>query len=379
MDVDPLFFTNDDFFPPLLLCGLSLLSFVVMLEPGVRAAALAALYRTGSTAEEREAAMLAALFSPVHGEDSVLADNVDMLLQWAEAHFRTVCFELLDRTDFVPDVAAREHSARRSCQRGSLLSGRAAGSRNGSRGGSRGSAIGGEGGGGGEGGEEEEAQRRPSSLLERLTSHWRSEPRLMGQCDAFISHSWSDPPGPKWAALSAWAEAFEEEHGRLPTVWLDKLCIDQRNVQEALACLPIFLAGCDRLLVLAGPTYSSRLWCVMELFTFLKMGAPLDRIAVLPFAAAAPRHSDSPPERARTSSTLADVAASFASFDAARAQCAQAEDQQALLSVIEESFGSFAEFNLWARHLFDRHAQRDGGASKGEEEMTEMVSLAVHS
>ena len=84
-------------------------------------------------------------------------------------------------------------------------------------------------------------------------------------------------------------------------------------------------------------------------------------------------------ERAPTSSTLADVAASFASFDAARAQCAQAEDQQALLSVIEESFGSFAEFNLWARHLFDRHAQRDGGASKGEEEMTEMVSLAVHS
>ena len=80
MDVDPLFFTNDDFFPPLLLCGLSLLSLVVMLEPGVRAAALAALYRTGSTAEEREAAMLAALFSPVHGEDSVLADNVDMLL-----------------------------------------------------------------------------------------------------------------------------------------------------------------------------------------------------------------------------------------------------------------------------------------------------------
>ena len=76
---------------------------------------------------------------------------------------------------------------------------------------------------------------------------------------------------------------------------------------------------------------------------------------------------------------VADVAASFASFDAARAQCAQAEDQQALLSVIEESFGSFAEFNLWARHLFDRHAQRDGGASKGEEEMTEMVSLAVHS
>ena len=30
MDVDPLFFTNDDFFPPLLLSGLSLLVFIAL-------------------------------------------------------------------------------------------------------------------------------------------------------------------------------------------------------------------------------------------------------------------------------------------------------------------------------------------------------------
>ena len=50
----------------------------------------------------------------------------------------------------------------------------------------------------------------------------------------------------------------------------DKACIDQGNIQQSLACLPIFLAGCQTLLVVAGPTYCSRLWCVMELFTFAR-------------------------------------------------------------------------------------------------------------
>ena len=50
----------------------------------------------------------------------------------------------------------------------------------------------------------------------------------------------------------------------------DKACIDQNNIQLSLACLPVFLAGCQTLLVVAGPTYCSRLWCVMELFTFAR-------------------------------------------------------------------------------------------------------------
>ena len=50
----------------------------------------------------------------------------------------------------------------------------------------------------------------------------------------------------------------------------DKACIDQGNIQQSLACLPVFLAGCQTLLVVAGATYCSRLWCVMELFTFAR-------------------------------------------------------------------------------------------------------------
>ena len=54
----------------------------------------------------------------------------------------------------------------------------------------------------------------------------------------------------------------------------DKACIDQNNIQQSLACLPVFLAGCQTLLVVAGPTYCSRLWCVMELFTFARSERP---------------------------------------------------------------------------------------------------------
>ena len=52
---------------------------------------------------------------------------------------------------------------------------------------------------------------------------------------------------------------------------LAQACIDQSNIAASLPCLPIFLSGCKELLVIAGETYTSRLWCVIELFTFLKV------------------------------------------------------------------------------------------------------------
>ena len=124
----------------------------------------------------------------------------------------------------------------------------------------------------------------------------------MGEVTAFLSHSWSDEdeaPGAKHALVSRWAKRRQEATGNEPTLWLvalppplslhlnqyrlharmksyalcaaqDKACIDQSNIQQSLACLPVFLAGCQTLLVVAGATYCSRLWCVMELFTFAR-------------------------------------------------------------------------------------------------------------
>ena len=101
-------------------------------------------------------------------------------------------------------------------------------------------------------------------------------------------HSWHDNGAPKFDALQKWADGF---HSR-PKIWLDKVCadsplamctllarfvdtwllhgpgaqacIDQTDIDANLAALPLFLSGCKNLVVLAGLTYSTRLWCVME-------------------------------------------------------------------------------------------------------------------
>lgn len=75
-------------------------------------------------------------------------------------------------------------------------------------------------------------------------------------------------------------DEFEAENGRLPTFWLDKVCIDQSNISDALRCLPVFEMACQKLLVLNGQTYTTRLWCVWELYTFFAINIDLDRMQV---------------------------------------------------------------------------------------------------
>jgi len=90
-----------------------------------------------------------------------------------------------------------------------------------------------------------------------------------GECDAFITHSWSDDPRAKWQALQTWRKEFERRRGRAPMVWIDRLCIDQSAIADNLACLPVFMAGCQTLLALAGPTWLTRLWCVVEVHVWI--------------------------------------------------------------------------------------------------------------
>eukprot|EP00964_Phaeocystis_antarctica_P097177 scaffold63345_cov76-Phaeocystis_antarctica.AAC.1 len=122
----------------------------------------------------------------------------------------------------------------------------------------------------------------------------------------------------------------------------DKACIDQGNIQQSLACLPVFLAGCQTLLVVAGPTYCSSLWCVMELFTFARMGGDQERVEIHLIA-----HPDEDQTEARRLLTE-----QFASFNAGKARCFLASDREHLLAVIEAGFGDFDDFNDVARNLF---------------------------
>ena len=44
-----------------------------------------------------------------------------------------------------------------------------------------------------------------------------------------------------------------------------------------LTCLPVFLSGCNQLLVIAGETYTYRLWCMFELFVYHNLSQVLSQ------------------------------------------------------------------------------------------------------
>ena len=94
------------------------------------------------------------------------------------------------------------------------------------------------------------ADSAPDPELFKLSSK-----RNLGEIDWFVSHSWRDPAPQKWSQLQLKRAKFVEAHNREPVIWFDKLCIDQDNIENSLVCLPVFLSGCKKLLLLCGPTY----------------------------------------------------------------------------------------------------------------------------
>lgn len=149
-------------------------------------------------------------------------------------------------------------------------------------------------------------------------------------------------------------------------MWLDKFCVQPENIPESLACLPCYIAGCHITLVLGGPSYLDRLWCVVE----VSCGACSARAARQP-----PRCAERL-AHAQRSSWLAcsPLSAPFASqlfvfhemggthnqlkvllppnvkleyeaFDVLRAKCSSTADRKRLLSIIESGTGTFDRFN----------------------------------
>ena len=93
----------------------------------------------------------------------------------------------------------------------------------------------------------------------------RTQHADLGDCDAFISHSWRDDGTERWQSVVQWMSTFEASSGRTATFWIDALCLNQQRLDQSLAALPLYLAGCQQLLVLYGRSFPSRLWCIMEL------------------------------------------------------------------------------------------------------------------
>ena len=178
----------------------------------------------------------------------------------------------------------------------------------------------------------------PTRELYEKTTH-----ATFGEVDAFISHSWSDDGKDKFDALKAWEK--EELASRATgkdkkgvTIWLDKACLDQRDIQASLAGLPVFISGCKHLLVLAGDTYAKRLWCVIELFVFVQLGRNVKDEMIVKLL--------------KVSDTQDKIAERLVKFDASTAETFDPNDRQRLLAVIEASFGTFNPFNKIIRATY---------------------------
>lgn len=122
--------------------------------------------RLGSTQETRDASLMAGLCCFKHSLSAA------ELFAMAEAHFRVVAFERLHAADL------------------HVL----------------------------EGGPREPSTADGPSLAER------SRPAKLGECDAFVSHSWQDDADAKWVTLTAWATHFQRLEERTPMLWLGAYC-----------------------------------------------------------------------------------------------------------------------------------------------------------
>lgn len=175
----------------------------------------------------------------------------------------------------------------------------------------------------------------------------RSRPLRKGESiDFFMSHSWRDHPEHKFLALERVVARFKKKNGRSPTFWLDKVCIDQRSIQDGLKVLPININACRKVLVLCGDTYSYRLWCVWELFTLFAFADDAEARAKIEFetifapnpstlAAAMHTKEAKPTISELVSSESVQVPRGLTHFRLSSAHCFDPNEERRLRDVIE--------------------------------------------
>jgi hypothetical protein len=187
------------------------------------------------------------------------------------------------------------------------------------------------------------ATNQPSAELSCLAG-----PAKLGSCDAFVSHSWHDCADVKWKTLAGWRDAFVRDWERQPSVWLDKCCIDQACIDEDLRALPIFLSGCSRLVICCGVTYLRRLWCIVELFTFVHMGgddSDVDLFLLL--------------REGRELQDREEIRLQMETFDAAQCECFDVQDKERMLLIIHAAYGDVHRFNSAVRQILTRTVARE--------------------
>merc|ERR1712187_770755 len=100
------------------------------------------------------------------------------------------------------------------------------------------------------------------------------------------------------------------------------------------------------MVVFCGRTYLSRLWCIVELFTYVHMGGSICSIEFEPVL-----------RRGHENEDLRSIAATFEAFDAQQCTCFLTEDKDRMLDIICSAYGDLRDFNKAVREIF-RYAKR---------------------
>ena len=176
--------------------------------------------------------------------------------------------------------------------------------------------------------------------------------------DFFVSHSWHDDAQLKYMQLRLLVDAFKRRHGREPTFWFDKTCIDQANIADGLKVLPINVMACNKMLILCGPTYADRLWCVWELctlFSFMRQDLAMERVVLVPM-----------------NSPDCNVMENLSNFSIANAHCYDPNEENRLRKVI--SAVGEARFVKQVRDLATAMASRSAAEASARPRSTHIFS-----
>merc|ERR1712217_189629 len=93
---------------------------------------------------------------------------------------------------------------------------------------------------------------------------------------------------------------------------------------------------------MGGKTYLSRLWCVVEIFTFVHMGGDPGKVTIMKILEGGNEHDD-----------LTAIEYSIERFDAGECDCFNPEDKEKMVRAIRTAFGDTSNFNDAVRSLLD--------------------------
>ncbi|KAG8470992.1 hypothetical protein KFE25_009413 [Diacronema lutheri] len=156
--------------------------------------------------------------------------------------------------------------------------------------------------------------------------------------DCYVCHSTHDGGRERLDALRAWVRQETARRGTAPTAFIDALC-DDRTADDSLGAgghlerMPVFLAKCRTLVVLCGPTFTDRLWCCVELYTWRAMGGRLEDVEIVLVG--------------QSEQQYRETVASFDAFHVMYAQASRAHDEERLVRAVE--LASVSCFNSTVR------------------------------